>query len=325
MSAHAVADIPRADDPARAPAGGVESVSPEEAIRRARAMASSGRENFHVLTSLVPRAMRDDFGAVYAFCRWADDLGDEYTGAGSVEAERERALDRLRWWRGELDACFAGEPRHWVFVALRPTIERCGLPREPFDCLIEAFEQDQRVTSYETWDQLVDYCTRSADPVGRLVLGVSGVEATPERARMSDAICTGLQLANFWQDVRSDLVERGRVYMPSGETGLRAQDLQEMALWGDDPAARVRFIRALRPLVERTRPLFAEGRALAEDVGPEVGPVIGVFRAAGVHVLDAVEGIGCTTLWRRPRVSKATRARLFVRAWLASRLGRRGR
>ena len=189
--------------------GGGESASIEQARALCERLVRRQYENFSVLSSVVPRDLRDDFAAVYAYCRWADDLGDEF-------GNRAKALELLGWWRSELDACYAGDPRHPVFVALRPIIERHDLPRQPFDHLIDAFEQDQRVDSYETWDELIAYCRLSANPVGRLVLMLFGEERKTDSktVKRSDELCTALQLTNHWQDVHRDLVDRGRIYIP---------------------------------------------------------------------------------------------------------------
>ena len=288
-------------------------------------LATSHYENFPVLSWLVPPALRPDFAAVYAYCRTCDDLGDE-TGIG--EAARARSLELLGRWRAMLEACFAharGEavapPSHPVYAALSATIRRHTLSPEPFHHLIDAFEQDQRTTRYQTWEQLLKYCTRSADPVGRIVLALFGVRpedpANAELVAMSDATCTALQLTNFWQDVRRDLLERDRVYFPSYETGISADDLRA---WldprgaGGDPANRVRYIKQLRELVHRTRTLFERGRPLPAQLGPRGGKVVWLFGAGGEHVLDLVERAGCTTLWQRPRLSKLSKLGLILRA-----------
>ena len=166
-------------------------------------------ENFTVASWLLPRSIRRGFADVYAFCRWADDLADDPRNRG----DPGRGLEMLRWWRDELDRCYAGRPRHPVYVALAATVERHGLPREPFDDLIDAFEQDQRVTRYPDLPTLLRYCEKSANPVGRLVLMLMGYRDA-ERSALSDATCTALQLTNFWQDVRRDVLERDRVYLP---------------------------------------------------------------------------------------------------------------
>jgi squalene synthase HpnC len=303
--------------------GAAPSVSRDEAWRYVRGLASSHYENFSVLSSLVPERLRDDFASVYAFCRWADDLGDE---TGSDDAARARSLELLEWWRSELHAAYAGSPRHPVFIALRETIDRHHLPDRPFSDLIDAFVQDQKVRAYATWAQVLDYCTRSANPVGRIVLMMAGHRPeTDDRHRfaMSDATCTALQLINFWQDVRRDLVERDRVYLPALDTGITPEMLRA---WmtpeaGRTPDVRLRYIRAVRPLVERTRLLFDEGAPLPGLVAPEIRPVIWLFGAGGRAVLSRVEAIGCTTLWQRPRLSKFTKASLVARAWLMVHTG----
>ena len=303
----------------------------DEARAYCRGLASTHYENFSVLTSLVPVELRDDFAAVYAFCRWADDLGDE---TGADEAARARSLVLLGWWRQEVAKCFAhgndsdSRPTHPVFVALGATAQRHrahGLTAKPFMDLIDAFEQDQVVRAYETWEQCVDYCTRSANPVGRIVLALGGhvpPEIEPANAglyEMSDATCTALQLINFWQDVRRDLVERGRVYLPARDTGITPEMLRAWLDRGDDAHARVPYILALRSLVDRTKRLFDEGRGLPGRLDSGVGPVVWLFGAGGEAIVKAVESIGCATLWHRPRLGKFTKAGLVARAWLITK------
>ncbi|HVZ95016.1 MAG TPA: squalene synthase HpnC, partial [Phycisphaerales bacterium] len=313
---------------------GAPAMSAAEARAYVANLATGHYENFSVLSRLVPERLRDDFAAVYAYCRWSDDLGDE---TGNDAAAREKSLELLAWWRGQLEACFkfaragaasTGEtsapPNHPVFIALAETIRRHGLSPEPFHHLIDAFEQDQRVTRYETWEQVIGYCTRSADPVGRIVLALFGVNGQKpgdaDLIRMSDATCTALQLTNFWQDVRRDLIERDRVYLPSAETAISAGELHEWLSRGDDPDVRIRFIKALRPLVHRTRELFATGRPLPRALGREAGPIIWLFGAGGEHVLTAVEKCGCTTLWHRPRLTSAAKAGLVLSAMVKQKL-----
>lgn len=303
-------------------------VSVDEAMAYVRGLALGHYENFSVLSSLVPKRLRDDFAAVYAFCRWSDDLGDE---TGDTSEARVRSTELLAWWRGELDACFAGNATHPVYVALRQTIVKHGLPKRPFADLIDAFVQDQRVTRYETWEQVVDYCGRSANPVGRLVLLLAGYRPENEpsgdaagralnRFEMSDAICTALQLTNFWQDVRRDLLERDRVYMPSKETGVSPELLRDWMAREHDPAARIAFINALRPLVEKTWALFEKGSALPSMLNAEIRPVVWLFAAGGESVLRSVEATGCTTLWTRPRLTKLKKVSLVARAFVAAKL-----
>ncbi|MEX0885419.1 MAG: squalene synthase HpnC [Phycisphaeraceae bacterium] len=310
-----------------------------QADRYTAALTRAHGENFTVVSWLLPRRLRADFRHVYAFCRWADDLGDE-TG------DTARSLELLAWWRDELARCYAGRPRHPVFVALEPTIERHDIPRKPFDDLIDAFVQDQQVTRYDTFEQVLDYCTRSADPVGRLVLYLCG-HHDAERQRLSDATCTALQLANFWQDVRRDIVERDRVYLPADVAhrhGLHVGMMVNAVRLDADPAnaacgscasagpgAGMRamlpaYRGAIRELVRRTWPLFERGRGLWPLVEPGIRTDIKLFTLGGEAVLRRIERINYETLLRRPRIGRATKAALLVRA-LAGRLrpGGRGR
>ncbi len=316
---------------------GPQSQGPSPSLAQSRdyvhSLTTSHYENFSVLSRLVPERLRDDFAAVYAYCRWSDDLGDE-TGADA--AARARSTELLAWWRGQLEACFAfasgGEappPRHPVFIALAESIRRHSLRAEPFHHLIDAFEQDQRITRYDTWAQLCDYCARSANPVGRIVLALGGHPGGNPRddrlIAMSDATCTALQLTNFWQDVRRDLFERDRVYLPLHDIGVSFEQLRAWADRPEDPGARVPFIRALRPLVERTRALFMQGRPLPGELAGDLSPVIWLFGRGGESVLSAVERIGCATLWERPRLTRARKASLVLAAGILRFSGRWGR
>ncbi|MCK4873174.1 MAG: squalene synthase HpnC [Phycisphaerales bacterium] len=302
---------------------GCAAISPEEARAYAVGLAQAHYENFSVLSRLVPRRYRADFAAIYAFCRWSDDLADE-TGAGS-EA-RQRSLDLLSWWRGELERCAGGEATHPVYLALRPTIERCALPIEPFHRLLDAFEQDQRVTRYDTMAALREYCTGSADPVGRLVLLVTGQirDESDERIVWSDAICTGLQLANFWQDVRRDLVERDRIYLPLSELGIREEDLRNWMRSPEDASARQSFTEVLQSVVEATREELSRGEPLLGAIDANIRPVIRLFLDGGRAVLTGIERSGYATLWQRPTVSKRAKLSLIARAWAERKLARVG-
>lgn len=327
---HAAASIPslerlEAELPPDAP-----TPTLDEARRYVWSLANGHYENFSVLSRLVPEELRPDFASIYAYCRWSDDLADE---TGRDEAARARSIELLSRWRSQLQSCHdfargvpaADAPRHAVFIALADTIRRRALPAEPFHHLLDAFVQDQRVTRYDTWDQLVHYCTRSADPVGRLILCLDGRRlddpASADLVRMSDATCTALQLINFWQDVRRDLLERDRVYIPSVDTGVTADMLRDWAARPDDPAARVPFIRALRPLVDRTAALFEQGRPLPRAMRSRLSPVVWLFGRGGESVLTAVRRIGCATLWHRPRLTKARKVWLVARASMLSAAG----
>jgi squalene synthase HpnC len=272
-----------------------------EAQRYTRRLASRHYENFNVVSWLLPRRLHQHFYNLYAYCRWADDLGDEIPDA-------KRALELLGWWEGELRRAYAGDPSHPVFVALAPTIREFDIPIEPFLDLLTAFRQDQTVHRYPTWEDVLGYCRYSADPVGRLVLYLCGYR-DPERQQLSDYTCTALQLANFWQDVRRDL-KKGRIYIP-------LDALAAHGLSADDIVARrfdARYVALMKDLLTRTRELFARGWPLAGLVAPALRVDIELFSRGGLAVLHAVEAIGYNTLEHRPALSRGTQAWLLGRA-----------
>jgi squalene synthase HpnC len=252
---------------------------------------------------LLPDRLRQHFYNVYAFCRWADDLGDEI-------APPARALELLNWWEHELLRCYAGSASHAVFIALQKTIHEFDIPIDPFLHLLIAFRQDQTVNRYANWDSLLGYCRNSANPVGQLVLYLCG-HRDAERRRLSDATCTALQLANFWQDVSRDL-EKDRIYIPLD--ALSIYDLTEADLF----ARRFdgRYAELMKDLIARTRELFSAGLPLARQVTPELRVDIELFSQGGLAVLDAIEAIGYNTLGRRPALTRAAQLRLFSRAVL---------
>ena len=282
---------------------GVDSpnVSLADAQAYARTLATAHYENFPVVTWALPKALHQHFYNVYAFCRWADDLADEV-------GDRARSLELLSWWRDELKECYAGGPRHPVFVALAPTIARFGIPEQPFADLISAFEQDQTVTEYETYPQLQDYCRRSADPVGRIVLYLCE-RFTPQNAAWSDSVCTGLQLANFWQDVARDY-DIGRVYLPR-------EDRRRFDYSDADLAARTtnpQFLELMQFEVARARELLLAGRPLIATMPGRLQADIDLFISGGLAILREIERIGFRVWERRPVVTKARLGRLFVGA-----------
>lgn len=266
-------------------------------------VARSHSENFTVASLLLPRRLLRHFHAVYAYCRWADDLADETVGG----PESLRLLD---WWRGELLACYAGRPRHPVMVALRETVTRFGIPPEPFLSLLVAFEQDQRVKEYDTFTQLLGYCRHSANPVGHLVLYLFEC-FTPDRAALADEVCTGLQLANFWQDVGRDLII-GRVYLPR-------EDREHFGYTDADLRAR-RFTPAFADLLrfegERTRDYFDRGAKLLPLLPTEARIDVDLFVRCGRAVLDAIERQGFDVWRQRPVVSKRQKTGMLFRAAL---------
>jgi squalene synthase HpnC/squalene synthase HpnD len=272
-----------------------------EAERYTRRLATSHYENFNVVSWLLPRRLHQHFYNLYAYCRWADDLGDEIS-------DPAKAMVLLNEWDQELRDCYAGEATHPVFIALRETIAALDIPIEPFSDLLIAFRHDQAVRRYPTWNDVFAYCRYSANPVGRLVLYLCGYRDA-ERQRLSDATCTALQLANFWQDVTRDL-EKGRIYIPL--EALAAHGLTE----GDIIERRfdARYVSLMKELVARTRQLFAEGMPLARSVDSTLRVDIEMFSRGGLAVLDAIEAIGYNTLERRPSIAKSKQFSLLVRA-----------
>jgi squalene synthase HpnC/squalene synthase HpnD len=278
-----------------------DSCSPEVAEAYTRHLATSHYENFNVVSWLLPRRLHQHFYNLYAYCRWADDLGDEV-------ADPARALELLNWWEEELRACYAGTPRHAVFVALAGTIRACDIPMDPFADLLVAFRQDQVVHRYEKWEDMIGYCRYSANPVGRLVLYLCGYRDA-ERHRLSDATCTALQLANFWQDVSRDL-EIGRIYIPLD--ALRKHGLEFVDVEGRRFSEK--YVALMRDLTARTRALFAMGMPLAQTVSRDLRVDIEMFSRGGLAVLEAIESSGYNTLEKRPSIGKGKQARLLGRA-----------
>jgi squalene synthase HpnC len=260
-------------------------------------LARNHYENFSVASLLLPRRLLPHFHAVYAYCRWADDLGDE-TGGG------QHALDLLSEWRAELLRCYEGRPTHPIMIALLPTIRRFGIPPDPFLDLIRAFEQDQVVKRYETYDQLLGYCRNSANPVGHLVLYLCE-SYDPERARLSDCICTGLQLANFWQDVARDL-DIGRVYLPAEDRARFNYPDEHLEARRFNPA----FAELLRFEIDRARSLFHEGFPLVELMPADVQADIELFIRGGLGILRKIEEAGYNVWAARPVLAKWDKAAL---------------
>ncbi|MFZ0744341.1 MAG: squalene synthase HpnC [Terracidiphilus sp.] len=264
-------------------------------------LAESHYENFHVASWFLPEALRPHFHAIYAYCRVSDDLGDEV-------GDTAQALALLDFWGRELDACYDGHARHPVFVALSETIRACSIPKEPFADLLSAFRQDQVVTRYRTMQQVLDYCTYSANPVGRLVLYVCGY-TDEERFRLSDATCSALQLANFWQDVRVDFA-KNRVYLPQ-------DDMQHFGVSDEVIAQGIAtpdFRSLLAYEVDFARKLFEEGLPLIAMVRRDLALDIDLFSRGGLEILRAIELQEYDVLTSRPAISKRTKMALALRA-----------
>ena len=315
------------------PGSGDTAVSPDAARGYCAAVTRSHYENFTVASRLLPKSLVPHFEALYAYCRWADDIADE-TGGGEV------TLDLLGWWRRGLLECYWGgdsdavtrfstcpengsdtlgnvspHSTHPVFVALRETIRTFAIPAKPFLDLLVAFEQDQRVPKYDTFDQLLGYCRNSANPVGHLVLYL--FETFDEtKAALSDDICTGLQLANFWQDVARDF-EKGRIYLPR-------EDRERFGVTEDQIRGKT-FDAAFRELmafeVQRTWTFFERGRELLPLLPRKARVDVELFALGGEAILKAIEKQNYDVLISRPRIGKFRKARLLGRALLGQLWG----
>jgi len=270
-----------------------------ESERYTHWLATHHYENFHVVSFLLPKRLHRDFYNVYSYCRWADDLGDEI-------GDTRESLRLLDWWSKELDRMYAGEARHPVFVALTGTVKKYGIPKQPFADLVRAFIQDQTVTRYADWPGILDYCAYSANPVGRLVLYLCGY-SDAERQRLSDATCTGLQLANFWQDVTVDQ-GKDRVYLPLDLLARHNYTVDEMFAHEFNE----RFREVMREAVAKAREFFITGLPLARMVNRRLSVDLELFSRGGLCVLNKIERQGYDVLSRRPSISKMERAGLLV-------------
>jgi squalene synthase HpnC len=265
-----------------------------------RWLATHHYENFHVVSFLLPNHLHQDFYNVYAFCRWADDLGDEI-------GDRAESLRLLAWWRSELEAMYQGQVHHPVFVALEGTAQKYNLPIQLFSDLITAFEQDQRITRYRNWDELFAYCRCSANPVGRLVLRLCGYQDDAGLDRLSDATCTALQLANFWQDVTVDF-EKDRVYLPLDLFQKHGYTVEDLAAHRFNPA----FQSVMREAVEVAHNLFQEGLPLIKMVNRRLALDLELFSRGGLRVLEKIKQQNYNVLDRRPVISKVERVQLLL-------------
>jgi squalene synthase HpnC len=266
-------------------------------------LARTHYENFSVATWFLPKRLRQHFFNVYSYCRISDDLGDE-TG------DRDASLQLLDEWETELNACYEESPRHPVFVALAGTVQQFQIPKQIFADLLTAFRQDQKVTRYQTFDDLLGYCRNSANPVGHLVLYLCGY-SDAERQQFSDFTCTALQLANFWQDVTIDY-RKGRIYLP-------LEDLERFQVTENDIAAgrnTAQFREMMRFEVQRAREWFERGLPLVGKVSRELAIDLELFSRGGEEILNAIERQNFAVLGRRPEISKTRKLALVARAAL---------
>jgi squalene synthase HpnC len=274
-------------------------------------LARTHYENFSVASWFLPRQLRQHFFNVYSYCRISDDLGDE---VGDTKA----SLDLLDQWQHELDACYDGAPKHPVFVALAETVRRFDIPKHEFSDLLIAFRQDQTITRFETFDDVLAYCHYSANPVGHLVLYLCGYRDS-ERQQLSDFTCTALQLANFWQDVSVDY-EKGRVYLPLEDLRRFGVAEGQIANKQNTPA----FCSMMKFEVERARDWFHRGLPLVGKVDRELAIDLDLFTRGGLEILNAIEKQGSAVLGNRPAISKSRKLALVAHAAMAKLFGRSG-
>ena len=279
-----------------------------EAQDYCRRLARTHNENFCVATWFLPKKLRQDFLNVYAYCRISDDLGDE---VGDPTA----SLALLDEWQAQLNACYDGAPRHPVFVALSETVRKFGIPKHEFSDLLIAFRQDQSVTRFETFDDVLAYCRYSANPVGHLVLYLCGYHDA-ERQQLSDYTCTALQLANFWQDISVDYA-KGRIYLP-------LEDLRSYSVREEDLAHKcntVAFCDMMKFEVQRAREWFQRGIPLVKKVDAQLAVDLELFSRGGQEILNAIERQRFAVLGNRPVISKSRKLALVARAALGKLLG----
>jgi squalene synthase HpnC len=281
----------------------------EEARAWCRRLAETHYENFHVASWFLPQRLRPHFHSIYAYCRVSDDLGDEV-------GDTAQSLALLNLWGRELDACYRGEARHPIFVALTETIHACEIPKEPFADLLTAFRQDQTVTRFPTTADVLHYCRYSANPVGHLVLYACGYR-DPERFALSDFTCSALQLANFWQDVRVDYA-KDRIYFPLENMQRYGVDEATIASGRETP----QFRELMRQQVESTRRMFEQGLPLIGMVDRDLAIDLDLFSRGGLEILRAIEQQDYNVLRARPSISKSRKAALLVRALTGKFLGR---
>jgi squalene synthase HpnC len=274
--------------------------SEPDALEYTRWLATHHYENFHVVSFLLPKELHQDFYNVYAFCRWADDLGDEI-------GDPQESLSLLAWWRVELEAMYRGAASHPVFVALKGTVDRHDIPIEPFDRLIRAFEQDQIVNRYQTFEDVFGYCVNSANPVGHLVLYLCGYRDS-ERQQLSDYTCTALQLANFWQDITIDL-QKNRVYLPLDLLATYGYTVEELFALKYDG----RFESIMREAVGVAEDLFQKGLPLIRMVDRRLALDLELFSRGGLKILQKIRFQRYNVLKGRPQISRAERVGILLR------------
>jgi squalene synthase HpnC len=279
--------------------------SVEEAFQYCERLARAHYENFPVGSLLIPKRLRKHFYSIYAFARTADDFADE-----GRDHTAEQRLGQLSSWREQLHMAYDGEASHPVFIALRETGSLFDLPISLFDDLLSAFSQDVVTQRYESFDQLLDYCRRSANPIGRLILLLFGY-GEAEMHERSDDICTGLQLANHWQDVAVDL-EKERVYLPAEDLARFGVTIEELKTG----LPKATFAKLMKFEVERARGYFIRGKPLCGDLGGRLGLELRAVWLGGWRILDRIEENGYDVFTRRPVITRSDKLRLILGAFM---------
>ena len=285
-----------------------EAASRKDAESYCRKLAKTHYENFIVASVFLPPHLRQHYYNIYAYCRISDDLGDETSSP-------VLSLELLKRWEEELQSCFDGHPHHPIFIALRETIEQFQIPITPFANLLEAFKRDQIKNRYATYDELLDYCRYSANPVGHLVLYLIGYR-DEERRQLSDKTCTALQLTNHWQDIGRDLVRLNRIYIPS-------EDMHHFGYTEADLVAQTcndRFVQLMRLEIDRARSLFQEGQKLRDWVSPSHALDIELFSRCGLEILRQIELAHYDVFRYRPTLTKWNSLRILTQSWWSNKL-----
>jgi squalene synthase HpnC len=279
--------------------------SPEDGFRYCEAIARSHYENFPVASRFVPKEIRKHVWTIYAFARIADDYADE---PGFTLAER---MDNLNQWEQCLDECYTGNPTHRVFAALAETVDRFQIPLELFQNLLSAFRADVTVKRYESFEDLLAYCRNSANPIGRMVLLLLNYRSEA-MMRLSDSICTALQLTNFWQDVSVDL-QKDRIYLP-------LEDLEEFDYSEQDLLNRKvndHFYSLMAFQVRRTAELFVEGKPLLSMVGKDLSRELKLTWSGGTRILQKIHDQNYDVLTKRPILTRLEKLELLFRSFLS--------
>ena len=306
------------------PAGGPATLS--DAYAFCAGLARSHYENFNVGGWITPRAKLPHVYAIYAWCRMVDDLGDEASpqaygeplvSGGQIDAAvSEHRLAGLDWWTSELDLAYSGRPTHPIAIAIQDTVHKFEIPKDPFIRLIHANRMDQGTGRFDTIDDVLDYCTYSANPVGHLYLYLFGY-SDAERQRLADNTCTALQLTNFWQDVSRDYHDRGRIYLPQRD--MARFGVSESHIAGGVVSEGFRELLACQ--CDLAMKFFRDGTPLIHSLDRRARLPVALFTRGGVAILEAIRKRNFDVLSERPSLSKSRKTWMLLSTWCSSKLG----